>query len=83
MKSITIHNLDSDLAQAIEQKAQAAGLSLNKTIKKTLRLALGLDEKLQKKADFSDVAGSWTEAEYQEFMATQQDFSQVDPKDWQ
>ena len=44
MKSITIHGLDEHLDRTIRSLAEREGLSMNKTIKKVLRSALGLDD---------------------------------------
>ncbi len=40
----TIHGLDKHLDRAIQSLADREGLSMNKTIKKVLRSALGLDD---------------------------------------
>jgi len=85
MKSITIHGLDDELDQKICSLASREGLSLNKTIKKILRTALGLEkpEEQTRRDDFQDLAGVWSESELREFQDKTADFSMVDPADWQ
>jgi hypothetical protein len=64
MKSITIHGLDDDLDEQIRHKAEAAGLSLNKTIKLLVREALGMaDPCPDRRQDFQDLFGAWTAAD--------------------
>ena len=80
MKSITIHNLDDELALAIRNKARTENLSLNKTLKKILSQSL-----IQKKktGTFDKYFGTWTHKEAIEFDKRIVDmFEQVDPEDW-
>ncbi len=81
MKSITIHGLDDTLAQLISEKARHQGTSLNKTIKTLLRRALGLLEQ-QKKNDFSEFSGIWTQKEFEKFEHSVKDFEKIDRQDW-
>lgn len=85
MKSITIHGIDDDLDHLIRSIATEEGLSLNKTIKKLLRRALGLETqgKLAKYSEFQDLFGVWSESELRKFQEKTADFSEVDPTDWQ
>ena len=83
MKSITIHNLDSDVAKAIEKIAKSTGLSQNKVIKRLLRKSLGMLETQEQKADFSEFSGLWSEEEAREFEKTIKIFDQIDEELWQ
>jgi hypothetical protein len=78
MKSITMHNLDPDLAKAIEEMAAATGLSQNKTVKKLLRQALGMETRPEPKPDFSKFCGLWSDQETEEFNEAISDFDQID-----
>jgi len=84
MKSITIHGLDEHLDRTIRSLANREGLSMNKTIKKVLRSALGLDEQSMttRREQFTDLFGTWTKQDLDEFQENTADFSQVDPSDW-
>ena len=84
MKSITIHNLDDPLNSLIRERARQEGLSLNKTIKKILSVALGVDDTLQHQAnEFSDLSGVWNKEDGNEFDKNTANFGVVDDEDWQ
>ncbi len=84
MKSITIHNLDSRLAALIERKAKEEGLSMNRLIKRLLAQALGLSPQPgeDRRGQFEDLFGSWSEAEFSEFEKHTQDLRTINPEDW-
>lgn len=81
MKSITIHGLDETLDGLLQEKAEQEGTSLNKIIKKLLQQSLGVS-KQQKKFDFSEFSGIWTQAEFEEFERSTRDFEKIDSRDW-
>ncbi len=85
MKSITIHGLDEHLDRTIRDLADREGLSMNKTIKKVLRSALGLDDQgiTTRREQFTDLFGTWTKQDLVEFQENITSLSQVDPSDWQ
>ena len=85
MKSITIHDLDDSLEAMIQEKAREEGLSLNKTVKKLLRKALGLEQggNGDRKADFVEFCGGWSKADAAEFERNTKDFRKIDSQDWQ
>ena len=79
MKSLTIH-MDEALDRRLREKAASEGVSLNRTVTRVLREALGLSPK-SNRAHFEDHFGVWSEEEKREFDAlTGRD---VDPRDWQ
>ncbi len=82
MKSITIHNLDTELARHIEAEARAKGLSLNKTIKNLLSKSLGLHKK-QVKNDFSEFFGTMSAKEARIIDKALEDSERIDDEDWQ
>lgn len=77
MKSITIHDLDDDLARKLEVYAKERSQSLNKSIKSILRASLGLPQETRY-ADYSDVCGVWTVAEADAFDAAVEDLEQIE-----
>ena len=83
MKSITIHNLEADVAKAIEKMAEASGLSQNKTVKKLLRKALGMEPTKASKPDFSEFCGLWSEEESEAFGKAVSAFDEIDETLWQ
>jgi len=85
MKSITIHALDDDTAELIRKKAEEEGISLNKTIKRLLRQALGLKEfvKRNHREEFQDLFALWSDEEAGELAKHVESFEKVDPSDWE
>lgn len=83
MKSFTIHNMDADLAKAIEELANSTGLSQNKVVKKLLRKALSLSEQEAPKRDLSAFFGIWTQEEANEFNEAVKIFGHIDEEMWQ
>jgi len=85
MKSMTIHGIDSQLAQLIKSKAESEGLSINKTIKKILETALGVKPQPPQKNmdDFKEFCGVWTDDELKAFEENTSEIRVVDSEDWQ
>ena len=77
---LTVRNLPDQLASALEREKRRRGTSLNQTVIDLLELSLGV------KGDRSNgllrLAGTWTEAEHQEFLAGIQTFEEIDPDLW-
>jgi len=82
MKSITIHDLEADLAKTIEDMAKAEGMSPGKVIKKLLRKALNNDDVEKSKRDISSFFGVWTNQEAESFRAANKIFEQIDEEMW-
>lgn len=84
MKSITIHGLDNVMDKLIREKAEKEGLSLNKTMKKLLRKALGIPEHGEDHSqDFVEFLGQWSESDVEEFKKQTKDLNEVNIGDWQ
>ena len=84
MKSMTIHGVDQQLADLIKDRAQAEGMSVNKTIKLILESALGIKPSPDRKNidEFKEFCGIWTDAELKAFEAATTDTRTVDQEDW-
>ncbi|MDZ4682913.1 MAG: ribbon-helix-helix protein, CopG family [Saprospiraceae bacterium] len=82
MKSLTIHNIENEIAEAIEKMADATGLSQNKVVKKLLRKALELEAPEKPKRDLSRFAGAWTEEEAAAFEKSLKVFEKTDEELW-
>jgi hypothetical protein len=84
MKSMTIHGIDEHLEKLIRLKAEAEGLSINKTIKKLLETALGVKPRteLNNLDDFKEFSGLWTHTDLKEFEAATTDTRTIDLNDW-
>ena len=83
MKSLTIHNMDADLAKAIEELARSTGLSQNKVVEKLLRRALNLSEQDVPKRDVSAFFGVWPKEEADGFNEAIKIFDDIDEEMWQ
>lgn len=84
MNAITVRNLPPAVARAVKEKARKEKLSLNKAIVKLLEEATGVDSGKKKVVhhDLDHLAGTWSEAEYQEFMSALREQRQIDPEMW-
>ncbi len=84
MNAITVRNLPPAVAKAVKEKARKEKLSLNKAIVKLLEEATGSDPGKKKAIhhDLDHLAGTWSQAEYEEFMASLREHRQVDPEMW-
>jgi len=81
--TITVRNLPPAVAKAVRDRARKEKLSLNRAVIRLLEEATG--EKRGIKAvhhDLDHLAGTWSEEEYQQFMAALAEQRQVDPEMW-
>ncbi len=83
MKSITIHGIDEQMAKLIRRRAQAQGMSLNKTIKELLGSALGIDNAhiRAKREHFEKFFGVWSKKEAEEIEKSLEVFERIDKED--
>ena len=84
MKSITIHKLDDDLAGELELHARREGVSINRLVKRLLRASLSLEKPaaFDRRADFEDLFGGWSEEEEQRFKRRLADLEHIAPDEW-
>ena len=84
MKSITIHGIDDPLAELLKSRAQAEGLSINKTVKKILEESLGVKPRSKGKhrSDFEEFCGIWSKSELGEFEKNIKDLRKINQEDW-
>jgi hypothetical protein len=82
MNALTVRNLPPAVAKAVKEKARKEKLSLNKAVVKLLEEATGADKGSKKVVhhDLDHLAGTWSEAEYQGFMAALREQRQIDPE---
>ena len=84
MKSITIHKIDEPLGELIKSKANAEGLSINKTVKKLLEQSLGVKPRPDdsNRQDFEEFCGVWTHDDLASFEFAARDLAEMNPEDW-
>lgn len=81
MKSITIHNLESRLAEKIEFLAKEKGISQNKLIKNILRNSLGLENN-SKNRNLDSFRFKLSKEEAESFFEDTEDLNKVDESEW-
>jgi len=84
MGTLSIQGLDKDTERKIRAESKRTGLSLNRTVKKLLTQALSKSSRGRKASadDFSDLLGSWTKEDLEEFQRATADLRRIDPEDW-
>jgi len=84
MKSITIHNLEVDLASKIEELSSNKGVSQNKLIKALLRKALQLDPEIvqHRRQYFDKIFNTLTRKEVKDFYDSTADLSSLELSEW-
>jgi antitoxin FitA-like protein len=70
MKAITVRNIPPGVAKAVKAKARKEGLSLNRAVVSLLEEAAGVAARAKPVVhhDLDHLAGTWSQAEYDEFM---------------
>ena len=85
MNAITVRNLPPAVAKAVREKARREKLSLNKAVARLLEEATGNADRGKQIVhhDLDTLAGTWSEAEYREFMASLHEQRRIDPEMWE
>ena len=82
MKTMTIRNIPSELAQALDKERRRRGLSLNRTVLALLGNALGVQNAATRSNGLRQLAGTWSEAEYRQFEQAVAPFGEIDEAMW-
>ena len=82
MKTVTIRNVPTDLAQALEKERRKRGTSLNRTVLALLRNVLGVPNQAVRSNGLRQLAGTWSEAEYKQFQQAVAPLGEVDEAMW-
>lgn len=75
---LTIRNVDEDLSERLRAISAAAGESLNATVLRILRDAVGVDARRKRLLRYA----TWTQEEADEFDAVLREMRVVDAKLW-
>lgn len=81
MKTMTIRNVPSEVAQALDAERLRRGLSLNRTVLALIAESLGVSGKPRSNG-LKGLSGDWTEDEYRQFEAAAAPFSEIDDDLW-
>ena len=76
----TIRGVPPSLHRALQQKAQARGVSLNALVVAALEAEAGVGAVAKRYADLDDLIGTWVHDDAVDRALAEQ--RQVDPKDW-
>ena len=85
MKSFPLRGLDEELDATLKKVSKKTSLSINQLILNILREKLGLSKKKTHTQEYDDLNflfGTWSEAEFAEFEATQVEFNKIDDELW-
>ena len=82
MKTVTIRNVPTDLAQALEKERRKRDTSLNRTVLALLRNALGVPNQAVRSNGLRQLAGIWSKAEYKQFQQAVAPLGEVDEAMW-
>lgn len=80
IKALTIRNLPSNLAEALEREKRRRGKSLNQTVIDLL--GQGLGEQSVRSNGLGRLAGGWSEDEFRDFERATAQFEAVDEELW-
>jgi hypothetical protein len=83
MSQITLRKLPRDLEKMVRTQARLRRLSLNKTIIALLQKSLGIADDSQKPQGLAALAGTWSEAEAEEFDRNIAFFEEIDRGVWE
>jgi hypothetical protein len=77
---LTVRNLPDELAAALDREKRRRGTSLNQTVIDLLGQSLGVNG--TRSNGLKKLAGTWTEAEHEEFLSAMPAFEEIDPELW-
>ena len=80
MKALTVRNLPTEVADALEREKQRRGTSLNQTVIELLEQGLGVSA--TRSNGLARKAGSWTDEQHRAFAKAVAAFSEVDSEFW-
>lgn len=84
MKTLSLRGIDEELAENLKKTAKKTGTSLNKTVLEILRKSVGVNSKKREVVyhDLDDLAGTWTESDWEQFKKATKQFGAIDKDLW-
>lgn len=82
VKTLTVRNVPPELADALAQERRRRGRSLNQTVLDLLAQGLGLGPSRRRSNGLAGLAGSWSDADYEEFESAVAITEQIDEDVW-
>jgi len=81
-RHLSIRNLPSDVARALERERKRRGTSLNATVVELLRVAVGSGPGAPFDNGLGKHAGGWTAKDHEEFERNTRVFDRIDEEKW-
>ena len=84
LKTISLRGIDEELAESLKKTAEKTGGSINKTVLEILRKSLGLSSKKRERVfhDLDDLAGTWSDDDWEQFKKATRHFAGIDKDLW-
>ena len=82
MKNLTIRDVPSELAEALEREKNRRGKSLNQTVLQLLSQCLGVRSSAPRRNGLARLAGTWTTDEHSHFEHAIASTEQIDEELW-
>jgi hypothetical protein len=83
MSTITVRTPDDTLAETLRKKAKCTGQSVNKLIIAALEDHFAPSGRARRRfTDLDHLAGTWTQADLDDFVQATAGLDRVDPDDW-
>lgn len=82
MKTLTIRNVPSRLAAALDRERRRRDASLNQTVLDVLSRGLGVSDEGGRSNGLAKLAGGWTDDDLERFEEAVKPFETVDPETW-
>jgi plasmid stability protein len=84
MATMTLRGIDEKTAEALRERAQKEGTSVNAVTLRLIRESLGLDKRKRNVIhnDLDHLAGTWSQEEVAEFERNTAVFEKVDEEIW-
>jgi hypothetical protein len=83
MPSFSLRGIDKSVDQALKNKAAHAGISVNALILEYIHKGIGVGPTRRvKHHDLDQLAGTWTDADKEEFFAATKGFEKIDEEFW-
>ena len=82
MKTITVRNVSTELAEALTAEKRRRGLSLNRTVLALMAEALGISSHLSRSNGLRRLSGTWTEDDFRRFEEAVAPFGEIERDIW-
>ena len=82
MKTITVRNVSTELAEALTAEKRRRGLSLNRTVLALMTESLGISSDRSRSNGLRRLSGSWSEDDFRRFEEAVAPFGEIERDIW-